>query len=321
MPSSTNKGYTQPTYNSEVGTWGGDINANLTGIIDLNLGGQTNVALSSTNVTLTTGATGQMQNAIITLTGTLLANVIVYSSAVGFYFVENNTTGAFTVNWQANFGSGGVGTSYLVPQGNKALFVVDTANGARPVAQSQSGVPAGSLQAYAGSTAPAGWLLCYGQLVSTSVYAALYAVLGTAYGSGTGTFGLPDLRGRSIFGLDNMGGTPAGRLTGSNTGNISAPTTLGSTGGEENHIVLSAEMPSHTHTASVTDPSHSHTIPNINNFSPSGGGTGSFYNGASAAWSTNTATTGITVSNANTGGGGSHNTTPPAIVMNWLIKI
>jgi hypothetical protein len=131
MPSSPNKGYTQPTYNSEVGSWGTDVNANLTGIVDLNLGGLAAVSLSSTNVTLTTGATGQMQNLIVALTGTLLASVTVSSAAVGFYLVENRTTGAFTVTWAANFGGGTVGTAWVIPQGYSGLFFSDTTYGAR----------------------------------------------------------------------------------------------------------------------------------------------------------------------------------------------
>lgn len=131
MPSTPNKGYTIPGFNTEIGSWGTDINVNLTGIIDLNLGGQVNVALSSTNVTLTTTATGQMQNLIVTLTGTLLANVTVSSAAAGFCLVENRTTGAFTVTWAADFGGGAVGTSWAIPQGYSGLFFADTTYGAR----------------------------------------------------------------------------------------------------------------------------------------------------------------------------------------------
>lgn len=88
-------------------------------------------------------------------------------------------------------------------------------------------IPVGSLTAYAGSTAPTGWLLCYGQAVSRTTYAALYSAIGTTYGSGDGstTFNLPDLRGRVVAGLDDMGGTDAGRLDLANT--------LGITGGAQ----------------------------------------------------------------------------------------
>lgn len=56
--------------------------------------------------------------------------------------------------------------------------------------------PIGSIVSYGGATAPSGWLLCQGQAISRTIYAELFAVIGTAYGSGDGstTFNLPDLR-------------------------------------------------------------------------------------------------------------------------------
>jgi microcystin-dependent protein len=178
-------------------------------------------------------------------------------------------------------------------------------------------VPSGSVSPFAGSSAPTGWLLCYGQQVSTATYANLFAVLGTTYGSGSGTFGIPDLRGRSVFGLDNMGGSAAGRLSGADTGNITSPTTLGSTGGEENHSLLTAEMPSHAHT--LTDPGHTHSY--NQGAATVGAASGPFPAMSSSSLTPETSgssTTGITINNA--GGGSSHNNIPPAMVMNWIIK-
>ncbi len=111
-------------------------------------------------------------------------------------------------------------------------------------------VPAGTLLPYAGSSAPAGWLLCYGQAVSRTTYAALFAIVSTTYGVGDGatTFNLPDLRGRMIVGLDNMGGAAASR--------IAAATTLGQAAGTETHAHTGA---SHTHTG----PSHTHTTGDV----------------------------------------------------------
>lgn len=59
------------------------------------------------------------------------------------------------------------------------------------------GVPAGCIVAYAGATAPEGWLLCHGQAVSRADYGDLFVAIGTAYGPGDGatSFNLPDLRG------------------------------------------------------------------------------------------------------------------------------
>lgn len=97
--------------------------------------------------------------------------------------------------------------------------------------------PPGMVQAYAGSSAPTGWLLCAGSAVSRTTYAALFAVIGTTYGAGDGstTFNLPDLRGRVPVGVD--GG--AGRVTSNNA--------LGQSSGEQSHTLSAAEMPAHTH--------------------------------------------------------------------------
>lgn len=94
------------------------------------------------------------------------------------------------------------------------------------------GVPTASVQAFAGSTAPSGWLLCAGQAVSRSTYADLFAAIGTTYGAGDGstTFGLPDLRGRVIAGEDDMGGTAANRLQVSTTITTTASSTSATVG-------------------------------------------------------------------------------------------
>jgi hypothetical protein len=65
-------------------------------------------------------------------------------------------------------------------------------------------VPPGSIMAYGGATPPAGWLLCDGTQVSRTTYAALYAAIGTSWGSGNGssTFHLPELRGCFLRGRD-----------------------------------------------------------------------------------------------------------------------
>lgn len=65
-------------------------------------------------------------------------------------------------------------------------------------------VPPGTVVAFAGDAAPAGWLLCDGAAVSQAMYPALFRAIGTAHGSGgaIGMFNLPDLRGRFVRGVD-----------------------------------------------------------------------------------------------------------------------
>lgn len=63
-------------------------------------------------------------------------------------------------------------------------------------------VPVGTVIAKASTSVPTGYLLCDGSPVSREDYAALFAEIGTTFGvgNGSGTFNLPDLRGRTIVG-------------------------------------------------------------------------------------------------------------------------
>lgn len=56
-------------------------------------------------------------------------------------------------------------------------------------------LPPGTVIAHAAASAPAGFLACDGSAASRTTYAALYAAIGTLYGSGDGstTFNLPNL--------------------------------------------------------------------------------------------------------------------------------
>lgn len=106
-----------------------------------------------------------------------------------------------------------------------------------------AGVPVGTILPHFGGTVPQNFLLCDGTEVARTGFSQLFAVIGIAYGtpSGGSTFVLPDLRGRSIVGQDDMGGTQAGRIT------ASWARTLGGTGGAQNHILTSSEIPAHDH--------------------------------------------------------------------------
>ena len=161
--------------------------------------------------------------------------------------------------------------------------------------------PTGSVQSYAGSSAPTGWLLCFGQNVSRTTYADLFAVLSTTYGAGDGsnTFGLPDLRGRVPAGLDNMGGSDAGRLDWANT--------LGTSGGTQTHTLTTSEIPSHTHFISAAFDDNSTAGP-YPYYARAGGGSTLLGppNG---------------MTSAGAGGGAAHNNMQPTLLLNYIIKV
>lgn len=71
------------------------------------------------------------------------------------------------------------------------------------------GMPVGSIIPYAGTTIPAGYLLCDGSAISRTTYSALFASIGTTYGAGDGnsTFNLPNTNERYLKGNNRGYGT------------------------------------------------------------------------------------------------------------------
>lgn len=167
-----------------------------------------------------------------------------------------------------------------------------------------SPIPAGVYLPYGGAVAPEGWLLCYGQAVSRTTYAALFDAIGTGFGVGDGstTFNVPDMRGRLPLGLDNMGGVAANRVTAAISG--VASTTRGGTGGDQRL---------HAHNHSITDPGHAHVGGLAFDDLAAAGLDGS---GPSTS-STGSSTTGISINNA---GAGASQNMPPVLVGNYIIK-
>lgn len=168
-----------------------------------------------------------------------------------------------------------------------------------------SGVPTGTINQFAGSAAPAGYLLCQGQAVSRSTYTDLYAVIGTTYGTGDGstTFNLPNLQ-------DRVG-----------VGKSSTLSTLGATGGEKTHALTVAELASHNHTATTdAQGAHQHSLAYSGGDATNtpqaraGSAADNWYNCASAG----THTHNVTV--ANNGSGTAHNNMQPYLVVNYIIK-
>lgn len=160
--------------------------------------------------------------------------------------------------------------------------------------------PVGAILDYAGASAPAGWLLCYGQSLLRADYADLFTAIGTVYGAADGThFNVPDLRGRIAAGQDDMGGSSANRLTNpaGTTGGIDGDG-LGNTGGAETHQLTTAQLAAHSH-ANVGG-----TV---------SGGSGDFVVGS-------TSNGALGAKNASAGSDTAHNNVQPTIILNKIIK-
>lgn len=91
---------------------------------------------------------------------------------------------------------------------------------------------------FAGNFAPKNWAFCQGQVINIASNTALFAILGTVYGgNGTTTFGLPDLRGRTVVGVGQGPGLSA--------------YSLGQVGGAETQTLNLQTMPAHVHPVAI----------------------------------------------------------------------
>src|SRR6218665_3202210 len=91
---------------------------------------------------------------------------------------------------------------------------------------------------FAGNFAPKNWAFCQGQIINIASNTALFSILGTTYGgNGTTTFGLPDLRGRTVVGVGQGPGLSA--------------YSLGQVGGAESNTLNILQLPAHVHPVAI----------------------------------------------------------------------
>lgn len=100
------------------------------------------------------------------------------------------------------FGAGSVpGTTFALPNyiSSTGIFIIRATDDSVALTTSSSliAVPVGSLQLFAMSSVPTGWVRCDGQALSRTTYADLFASIGTTYGTGDGstTFNVPNISG------------------------------------------------------------------------------------------------------------------------------
>jgi len=144
--------------------------------------------------------------------------------------------------------------------------------------------PVASVQAYAGATAPTGWLVCDGTEYNQADYAALFAVIGQTYGGAIGKFKVPDLGGRVIVGVNGT-------------------YTLNASGGAATHPLTESEMPNHRHQYNLV----------YSTAGTTGGATGIPGTSTSPDASFPTYT-------EYTGSGAAHNNMQPYRALNYIIK-
>lgn len=157
---------------------------------------------------------------------------------------------------------------------------------------SAAATPSGVISAYGGTSAPTGYLMCNGTSYLQATYPALFAIIGTAYGTADGThFNVPDLRGLFPRGTDNGAGNDpdAGTRTAANPG--------GNTGDNVGSFQADQNL-SHSHTATVR------------------------FGGAAGTPATFTGGTENTVrTTASTNADGGNQSNPKNVNVNYIIKI
>lgn len=144
----------------------------------------------------------------------------------------------------------------------------------------------GEIVTFAGATNPypTMWLDCDGTSVLRADYPDLFTIIGTTYGAADSThFTLPDLRGRAIVDA----GTGSGLSTRS----------LGDSFGEQDHTLITSEIPSHSHTTGNSLLLGTSVPPPLDALGPNP----------------------FPAVTGNTGGDGSHNNMQPSLVFNVYI--
>jgi microcystin-dependent protein len=107
----------------------------------------------------------------------------------------------------------------------------------------------GTILPWPGIYAPRDWAFCDGSILQTSMYQALFAVIGAQYGgNGSTTFALPDLRGRTILGSNGQAPLTTRHIAAQ--GGAESVTAVGTGTGAV--TLTTANLPAHSHVATLS---------------------------------------------------------------------
>lgn len=324
----------------QSGTWGNTTNVNLGTLIEEAIAGTSTISVTSGNVTLSNlnGTADQARCMALRVTGTPGASRNLVAPAVSkSYIIANGSDAAVVIKTS-------VSTGLTIPSGEVYLVYYDTTSAdfrlvGRSAASTNTantlvlrdgsgnfaagtitasltgnvtGNVTGNLDGNLTATAPtaptASITTDNTQIATTAfvrdivptgvivMWSGSIASIPSGWYLCDGTNSTPDLRNRFIVGA---GSTYA----------------VAATGGSADAVVVS-----HTHTATVTDPGHSHTYfrNNVKVGDSSEGDNHNDYNDSTQ--STGTATTGITVSNSTEGVSGTNANLPPYYALAYIMK-
>jgi hypothetical protein len=311
----------------QSGVWGSTTNLNLGSLVEQAVAGVETIAISSSNQALTAffGAVDQSRNAVLVLSSGAAANV--YVPPVSKVYVVKNT-GSFAItmfNSTVLGNTTAAGTGLAVAAGSTVSMFTDGTN------FSAAGLPSGGATTGTGSLvfsasptissptftgtplAPTASVTTDNTQIATtafvrdiipagliSLWSGSVASIPSGWFICDGNNGTPDLRNRFIVGA---GSTYA----------------VAATGGSAN-----ATLVSHTHTASVTDPGHTHNAYGFaGDYSIPGGGAQSIVSAStppSQNVPTTSAVTSISVSNSTEGSSATNANLPPYYALAYIMK-
>lgn len=327
----------------QAGLWGQTTNTNLGTLVEQAITGVQNITMVDANYTLTNfnGITNEARNAVLVVTGTNAAvRDLIPPVVEKLYTIVNNTTGGFAIRV-----IGGSGTGVNIPNGATCLVYCDGTNFVNGLSGAAGNFSISGALAVTSTTNLSAALSYGGVTLANAVTGTGNMVLSASptftgvptaptAAAGTNTTqiattafalanGIPS--GAILLWSGSIGSIPSGWLICDGTNGtpnlrdrfvVGAGSTyaVGDTGGSAN-----ATLVSHTHTATVTDPGHLHSF----NIAPRlGGSYGQPGNGEPTATTanTNSASTGITVTNSTEGSSATGANLPPYYALAYIMK-